>query len=245
MYNNNKPQNPNSYIVFDFETSGLDPNKVAVTEIAMIVIKGDEFLEEIGRYEALIKPYNPKLQYEEKALKITNISIDKLHDEGKDFKEVVENVLELMISANCYKEKSPGLKPILVGHNVQFDIAFLQAMMNEYYKDQKTSGDKRLQELLHGRESLYGNFTPTYIDTWVLGKMWFGGDIELPNYKLGTIVEKAGIEIYEAHRAMNDVVATGEFLRACIRSMKGGYDFVQENNSRITKSKRENFLFPI
>ena len=244
-YNNNKPQEPNSFVVFDFETGGLAPNKNPATEIALIAIKGDASLDEIGRYQELIKPYNYDLQYEEKASKVSGITFELVEDEGKELFEVVDKIIELLRSANITNARnSPGLRPVLVGHNVGFDINFLHSIFDYRFKNEKkTNGQDQLESLLHGRRDHFGNFSPSYIDTWSLGKMWFGGDQELPNFQLGTLVEKAGVELSDAHRAMNDVIATTDLLRTVIRNLRSGYGLGEGSNS--FRAKREGFQFPI
>lgn len=250
-YNNSKPQEPNSFVVFDFETGGLDSNKNPATEIALIVIDGGPGLEEICRYQELIKPYNYELQYEEKAAKVSGVTIELVEDEGKDIVEVVEKVIGLFQAANLHNPKnSPGLRPVLVGHNPTFDINFLHHIFEYYAKlrpyDKKSKafkGQDILEGLLRGNRDHFGNFQPQYIDTWALGKMWFGADGELPNFQLGTLVEKAGVELSDAHRAMNDTVATADLLRTVIRNLRSGYGLGEGSNS--FRAKREGFQFPI
>lgn len=250
-YSNNKPQKPNSFIVFDFETGGLDSNKNPATEIALIAIDGGAGLEEICRYQELIKPYNYDLLYEEKAEKVSGITIELIEEEGKDLLEVVTKIIDLFQMANLHNPKnSSGLRPVLVGHNPVFDINFLQHIFEVYAKslplkkkEKPLRGQDILETLLKGNRDHFGNFNPEYINTWSLGKMWFGGDEELVNYQLGTIVEKAGVELSDAHRAMNDTVATADFLRAVIRNLRSGYGLGVGSNS--FRAKREGFQFPI
>lgn len=236
-----KPQRPNSFIILDFETGGLDSNKNPATEIALLSIKGDISLDEIGRYQELIDVYDKTLIYDEKATKVTGITKELLEDEGKDINEVVDGVVDLMKLSNLDNPRnSPGLRPVLVGHNVGFDINYLHHVFEKRFGK---SGQKEMESLLHGRVDHFGNFQPSYIDTWSLSKMWFGADNELSNFRLGTVVEKAGVELSDAHRAMNDVVATTDLLRAVIRNLRGG-----STNGEISgsvRNKREGFLFPI
>ena len=69
-------------------------------------------------------------------------------------------------------------------------------------------------------------------------KSWLQEEHELPDYKLGTIVERLGVDINNAHRAMNDVVSTTEVLRVYLNTLRGS---ATGNN----KSNREGFYFPI
>lgn len=243
-----KPQEANPYIIFDFETGGLSSNDNPVTEIAMIAIKGDHSLDEIARYSALVQPYDDKLIYDERALKITNLSHELLIEEGILFDEMIDGVIKLLRTANKQNTRnSPGLRPVLVGHNVGFDINFLHHIFERKFpqdKMLKKSGkikETSFEALLHGRTDHFGNFQPSYVDTWSLSKMWFGGLKELPNFQLSTVVEKAGIEITDAHRAMNDVIATTELFRAVMRNLRSN----DEDLTDQPRNKRKDFRFPI
>lgn len=244
-YGAQKPQSPNSYIILDFETGGLSSNDSAATEIALVAIKGDLSLDEICRYQALIKQYDDVKEYNEKALKLTSISLELLEEEGEQIDLVVDSIIDVFKKANCYAEKSPGLRPILVGQNVMFDINFLHHIFEfRFRNDKKTNSQKILEDLLHGRRDHFGNFQPSYIDIWSIGKMWFGGDRELVNFKLGTLLDQIGIELTDAHRAMNDVVATTDVLRAAIRNLRSGFGSGVIGETSY-KNKREGFMFPI
>ena len=74
---------------------------------------------------------------------------------------------------------------ILVGQNVGFDISFMHTIGKKY----SFSFDHQL------------------MDTLPMAKELLPG---LKNYKLGTIVEKLGISLENAHRALDDTVATAK-----------------------------------
>ncbi len=76
---------------------------------------------------------------------------------------------------------------VLCGHNIEFDFGFL----NKY-----------------GKECRY-NFDNEQLDTLALAKMYVKG---AKNYKLGTLCEKFGIVLDNAHRAVYDARATAELL---------------------------------
>lgn len=228
------PQNPNNFIIFDFETGGVDSKKNPVTEIAIISIDGSN-LKKINEYQKLIAPYDDSLYYDPKAAQVSNISYDMVVEEGERIDIVAQEVLQIFAEANTRQEKSPGLRPILVGHNVQFDIDFLHHL---FYYGLGRDYQKQMESVLHGRKDYHGNFQPSYLDTWSLTKSWLQEEKELMNYKLGTVVERLGVDINNAHRAMNDVVSTTEVLRVYLNNIRSG---ANSNN----RSQREGFYFPI
>lgn len=227
-------QLPNDFIIFDFETGGLDSNINPVTEIAVMTIKGGD-LTLIESYQQLIAPYSDSLIYDLKAEKVSGISKELVQSEGASITQVAEQTFQIMKNANMSQAKTPGLKPILVGHNVQFDIDFLHHLF--YYGFGKDY-QKQMKEILHGREDRFGNFQPSYIDTWSVCKSWFQNDNELLDYKLATVSEKLGVDLNNAHRAMNDVISTTEVLRRYLINLRSSY-------SANHKGQREGFYFPI
>lgn len=237
---NRAPQNANNFVIFDFETSGVnlglnDAN--AVTEIALLSIDGGS-LKQITEYQSLIAPYKSDAIYDDKAAKVSGISFDLVAEEGVDIREVAEQTIVHFEKTNNRQEKSPGLKPVLVGHNVGFDINALHHLLYYGFKGTTTDYQKELERVLHGRRDFYGNFQPSYMDTWSLFKSWFQGDKELLDYKLGTVMEKLGIDLNNAHRAMNDVVSTTEGFRKVLSNLRSSYI----NNYT---GGREGFYFPI
>lgn len=201
-----KPEHKATPLVYcDFETGGLDPKTCAITEIALVVIAGDT-CEEIGRYESLVYPYyDPKLEYNPKALEITGITIEALKAKGKPIKEVASEVIKLVDGARASHGDGKSHKPVFHAHNASFDLGFLQHLM--HYGDQMKAFEKCFQ----GKHDFYGNFVPLVQDTIVLAKYAWSADRTMANYKLETCVNKVGIGLNDAHRAMNDIVATKDF----------------------------------
>lgn len=196
----------NQIVCFDVETGGFDARKNPITQIALLAFRTDTF-EEIARYSSYIKPYDSSLVYEPKALEFTNISMDKLRKEGKDVKVVMEEVLDLLDKANT--ARSHTRKPILLGHNVMFDIPFLQNTM----AFAKVDYSKKVDGKLDGK----GNFQPYYLDTmWLARIRW----PENESHKLELACEMADVSLVDGHDAMNDVIATKELYESCITSMR-------------------------
>jgi DNA polymerase III alpha subunit (gram-positive type) len=221
----------NAYSIFDFETGGLTSIKNPMTELGAIGIAGDT-LEEIDRYALLAKPYyDAALIYEPQALQVTGISIDLLLAEGVDIKLIVDRAIEHFEKLN--PSKSFKYKPFIVGHNVIFDIGFLKAIFEFCKKD--------LTKYISGDKDRNGTFIPHYIDTLQLAKMTFGHDESMPNYKLGTVVEKFGLSQTEAHRSMSDIVPTKDILIQCIKKLRSSGQSMEEVNKQY--SFRTHFQF--
>lgn len=186
----------NSWIFLDFETGGLDPKKHAVTEVAMVGIKGDT-LEKIDIVSTFIKPYG--LEYDPEALKVTGISMEDIEG-GVTLQEAVNEILELLKKAD-YNPRNKGSKPILVAHNSRFDKGFLLQMFD------KAKKLPELEKVVFGGEDYYGKWQPEMLDSQFLVKAAYGNDPDIPNFKLGTCIEKAGLDLPDGHRAINDTIA--------------------------------------
>ena len=103
-----------TYIVFDFETTGLYPNSGdTITEIGAVKISNGEIIE---RFDELI---DPERELSEEIIKITGITNEMLKGKRKE-KEVVETFMEWV-----------GDYP-MVAHNAKFDISFLEMAFSKY-----------------------------------------------------------------------------------------------------------------
>lgn len=188
------------YIIFDFETGGFSANKNPMTELAALSIYGDT-LETITQFEGMATYYDDTLEYDQQALNATHISHEMIA-KGEPLKDIVNRFCKFCTDSTVHSGAKH--KPILVGHNPKFDIPFLQQIFFKCKKD--------MSKFLAGREDFYGNFQPDYIDTIREAQMLWGNDETMTAHKLIDCINKAGLELVDAHRAMNDVVATKDLL---------------------------------
>ena len=111
---NNKNMLEQTYVVFDFETTGFNAGGAdSIIEIGAVKIKNGEILE---KYDELINPGRPLPQ---KIIDVTNITDDML--EGKDNEEnAVKRFIEWF--GDCP----------MVAHNAKFDVSFLEMAYKKY-----------------------------------------------------------------------------------------------------------------
>lgn len=173
------------YIVLDFETGGLSPDKNPAVEVALLV--ADHEFNAVEKYSAFIQPYG-NLTINPKALQVNGISMEEIEG-GKLLKTVVTELSDIF---KKYKAGRYG-KPIMVCHNYPFDFGFLDDMFSRVNLDPKKFIDE------HG------------LCTIRLAKLiWRGQETK---FNLLACCDKAGIELVDAHRAAGDVDATFKLLQ--------------------------------
>lgn len=178
------------FIITDCETGGVDCNKNPITEIAMVAVDC-KTLQELGRYETFIQPYGG-LELNPIALQKTQVTMNQVNN-GKDFLVAVDDISKFLKEFKLGKNM-----PLIVGHNIGFDIAFIRTLFGYAKKD--------LTKILDNNNGEY-----TRIDTLQIARMiWGMGLVASDNtsFKLTECCERAGIALYDAHGAMNDVMAT-------------------------------------
>jgi len=211
-------------VIWDLETGGLKAERNAVAEIAMIAINSVT-LDEIGRYEAIIAPYKQldgtPVEYVQKALDYNGLTMRRI-EAGKDAKIVAKEIQQFLKQHSIPLRHGNG-KPIPAGHNIaKFDIPFLKHFL-----------------AIH--KIKYGDlFQEWPLDTLWMTRLRWPQDGDILNHQLGTACEKAGIELIDAHRAINDVEANTELLRYFLKSMRSNAVNVQ---SKTESSFRESFMF--
>ena len=169
------PKFSDTYCVFDTETTGFDPRKNdMLTEIAICKVKNGEIIDEFTTF------INPERNIPKEVQELTHITEEMVKD-APTIEEVFPKILDFFGDS------------ILVAHNADFDINFLQ------FFAEKLGYSERFNNLI--------------IDTLMIAREIY---YYLPNKKLGTIVEDLGIELEGAHRAINDTRATAKmFIRMC------------------------------
>ncbi len=230
------PQKINSYIIFDFETGGLDKKeglhsqKYPITEFGAIAIN-PVTLEEIIRYDNLVKPYDQKLIYDPIAANLTGITKELCEREGIPLKQLVDEICALGVEANIHKSKIA--KPILVAHNGAFDKQFFQDIFRRAGVD--------MSKFFDGDYDHYGNFQPTVLDTIDFAKaLWADITETTTKFNLAACCERAGIDLVDGHRAMNDVIPLTDFVRYVITRLRSGSS-VAISGGNISVKHRINF----
>lgn len=194
--------NTANYVITDVETGGLIPDirtakdkdkgKPAnpITQVAFLTIDSINF-KELNRFETFVKPYE-NLVITKEALASTMLSMSDIL-KGMDYKKLIKFVIEYL------KQATNGTrKPILIGHNINFDIGFYAAL---FRYDNKNFYD--------------------YIDDGVpictlrLAKAKWDAVLAKEDVKKITLThccKLAGIKLTDAHGAMNDVLATTKLV---------------------------------
>lgn len=238
--------------VLDFETGGLKCQTCACTQIAMHAIRIDTF-EKLGSYVRYIRPYNQQavegvgkkrkvlkskydveevtpMEYQEKALEYSAITMDMLETMGEDIKDVAQGAVDFIAE---HTPKVPkNMKPFLLGQNVDFDKGFFMQMM-EY-----AGLVKEVAKYLRGHESFYGHWEPLTLDTILLGQLALCHLPNVDSYKLEIMAERLGVELDDAHDADADVSATTNVCAIVTQRMRSEGGTVT-NGGTLAVSKAE------
>lgn len=160
-----------SFVVYDFETTGINLSNDQIVEIgALKVVKG-EFVEV---FTTLVKPTIPMPAEASRVNRITDDMLKNCFSSGQVIRDFY------LFCKGCQ----------MVGYNsLAFDKFFLDRAAKE----------------------VGINFDNTQIDVFLLAKQKLKN---LKNYKLSTVATSLGVNLVDAHRALNDVIATAEvFLK--------------------------------
>lgn len=172
-----------SYNIVDLETTGLAPNSDCIVEIGMILVRNGVIEE---KYRQLIHPAKP---IPKQATAINHITNDMLKDQP-DIDQIVPIVFSKM-------RQYP-----VVGHNVTFDMNFLQATGMDFS--------------LKGKRK--------YFDTLKFARKHF---TNMAHHRLSDMAEHYHIDVTNAHSALGDCETTYELLQAYISEFGEGI-FVPE-----------------
>ena len=198
------------FLVIDVETTGTSPLTDEITEIAAVLVRGGTIIDSFQTLLSIGGPLSNEISV------MTGIYPSMLRNAPK-FVDVASKLVEMAEGA------------VVVGHNVRFDLSFIDAALDKVY-----SGSRLAEKTL---------------DTVTLSRKLLRG--EVPNFKLGTLASVLRLNNQPCHRAMADVRATVDLLHYLIEvaSSYGSYDLntlldIPNNTTALAKSKLKisNFL---
>lgn len=202
------------FIIFDFETGGFIAENNPAVQIALITLD-NKTLKEKRRWETYIQPYD-NLKIEQKALDANGLRMTDIK-KGITKAELITELKNYFLLSNPKNNRLN--RPILVGHNVKFDMTF----MNYLFKNDK--------------KGLMGFISDVQHDTLLEAIRAFPDEA---SHKLGDVCKLVGIDLVDAHKAMNDVIATADLFRYFtkkLRSKKGETKSVEAKSDKTTKSR--------
>jgi DNA polymerase-3 subunit epsilon len=168
-----------TFCVIDVETTGGGPETCALTEVAAAKFRGGECL---GTFATLVDPGDAIPPF---ITALTGIS-DEMVRHAPSVPGVLPAFVEFVHGS------------VLVGHNVRFDLSFLNAALED---------NERLP-----LENLV-------VDTLSLARRLV--DAEVPNCRLATLASGLELDHRPAHRALDDVMATAHLLHRLIEQATG------------------------
>ena len=126
-------------------------------------------------------------------------------------------------------------KPILVGHNVIYDIPFLQKLF-------WLEGES-LESYLQGYKDPDGVFHPTYFDTMFLSRLKYLD--KHGKHTLTDACKRESIELIDAHDAEKDTEGTVQLFKAFVNYLRSTSKGTNQSNESESKRGhfRKNFNF--
>src|SRR3954447_22440881 len=163
-----------TFCVIDLETTGGSAADCFITEIGAVKLRGGECL---GTFQTLV---NPGCGIPPSITVLTGIT-DGMGIPAPRIEAVLPSLLEFIGGS------------VLVGHNLRFDVSFLDAALIRL-------GEPRLAN--------------TCIDTCALARRLVRE--EVPDCRLGTLATRFRLSHRPTHRALDDALATGDLLHVLL-----------------------------
>jgi DNA polymerase III epsilon subunit family exonuclease len=179
-------------VVIDVETTGTDPKMSDLVEVAAVKIKGTKIVD---RWSTFVNPGRPIVGNQMHGI------TDKDVQGAPSPKEAVEKLFAFIGDA------------LVVGHNVGFDIGFVEAAMGDGFRVRPES----------------------YLDTLVIAREGYPG---AESYKLGDLARFFGVELSQSHRALPDAEATAELLLWFANDLPGRVSALRESIANAVRAQR-------
>jgi DNA polymerase III epsilon subunit family exonuclease len=180
------------FAVVDVETTGTDPKLSDLVEIAVVKVKGGAITD---RWSTLVNPGRPIIGNQLHGLTDADVA------SAPSPSDAVQQALDFIGDAK------------VVGHNVGFDLGFLEEALPS------------------------AKFEPgTYLDTLTLARE---GYPEIGQYKLETLSSFFGIDLSQNHRALPDAEATAALLAWFAGDLAGRIDNLKTQIAESIRANRD------
>lgn len=127
-------------VCIDIETTGLDPKKDDIIELAAVRRTQDDELEIFQRYVQINQPISQEIT------KLTGISNEVLKQSGKELIPVLEELKKFIKD------------DLIIGYNVGFDLEFLRLAFMKTKIKMFTNENKDLLRLVKKKNKFLGNY---------------------------------------------------------------------------------------
>lgn len=175
------------FVIFDVETTGLSSVYDTIIEIGAVKMKNGEVLE---RFDKFINPHHP---LSEQTINLTSIT-DEMVSAADDEDVVIKQFQDFY-----------GDRP-LCGHNVQFDVGFVNAAL---------------------RRVGLSEITQPVVDTLEVSRLLHP---EQNRHTLDSLAKKYNVSLEHHHRANQDAEATGYLMYKLLDAFKKKYHEDNLNN---------------
>ena len=193
-----------TFVVFDLETTGFSNKNDKITEIGAVKVKNFEIVD---RFNELI---NPEKDISYKVQELTGITNDLIKDKPT-IEEILPRFMEFVGDS------------VLVAHNAEFDIGFINQKCKEMNIEFKNKS----------------------VDTLMLARILLP---HLKRFKLNNLTKELGVPLHNHHRAVDDAAATAQifikFLEMLekkgakklsdVNEVLGGIDYTKLKTKHIT-----------
>ena len=179
-------------VVIDVETTGTDPKMSDLVEVAAVKIKGTKIVD---RWSTFVNPGRSIVGNQMHGI------TDKDVQGAPSPKEAADKLLSFVGDA------------LIVGHNVGFDLGFIEEARGDGFRFQPGS----------------------YLDTLVIAREGYPG---AESYKLGDLARFFGVELSQSHRALPDAEATAELLLWFANDLPGRITTLRESIGNAVRAQR-------